>query len=122
MSEIRDSKTRSGRMTFTPEAKQRLAATAMSPGYQELLDLMEQECIKLETECFNQHPADRDGINATWHFAAAAWRFFVCLQKRVQSEVDEFMLEQAPKKPRNEEEEILDPTRIPLTPFDPNQQ
>lgn len=60
-----------------------LANLAYAPGYQVLLDIMEEECQKCETELLNQNPSDHVSVLAK-HNRAQAFRMFF---ERVQTTV-----------------------------------
>jgi hypothetical protein len=114
---VREGQTLAKRELSQAERLELLSITGM-PGWNVLLDLMEMECIKQETELINAPEEDEKKILALHKMAKEAWRFFVRMQKQVQLEVEAGIATAELQKPRRpvpevSAEEILDPTKRP---------
>lgn len=111
----REGHTLAKRELVQSERVELLALTTM-PGWNVLLDLMEMECIKTETDLINVPEEDETKVLALHKTSKAAWRFFVRIQKQVNTEIEIGMVASELTKPRRPlpetpVEEILDPTR-----------
>jgi hypothetical protein len=82
-----------------------LLSLIKTPGWEAVLDLMEEECIKAETEHFQTKPEETNKI-LTGHWTARAMRlFFERIQKAVLYETNEAISpeEQEPLSPESVE-------------------
>lgn len=111
MSAIREGRT--DRQPPTREQRMALAAIADKPGYEVLLDLMENACIKQETILLNVEAEKDAEVLAQHKISKAMWLFFVRLQKEVQQELAALTAEAPPQPPSEQEEQdaMLDPIR-----------
>lgn len=93
------------------DASQRasLLQVRYTPGYEILLDLIEQICIEQETRLINQEARDEEGIVAEHRMAKAFWQVFVTLQTKVEVEIAIHLGLEADAKRQAEEEASYDP-------------
>ncbi|HEX3682212.1 MAG TPA: hypothetical protein VHU83_06685 [Bryobacteraceae bacterium] len=78
-----------GDSELTTDQQFQIQALSMSPGYKTLLDLMEGECQKLETELLRADPAQPELVRALHARAQSARIFFERVQKQVNMIVAE---------------------------------
>src|SRR5215467_5339265 len=80
-------------MSLTNEERISLLNLSRTPGWQVLLDLMEQECTKAETEHFQVKPEEEAKVIASHNTARAMRVFFERVQKAVYYELNELNVE-----------------------------
>jgi hypothetical protein len=103
-----------------PNQRRNLNALRNSEVWDDLLDVMEQTCIEVETDLINTSAAEEAEVLANHKMAKAAWKIFTHFQEKIFSE-SSLYLESVAKKPPVPEltaeeqfiENILDPLQPP---------
>ena len=90
MSETRTKRSISPTHQLTDEDRNRLAQIYTHPGYQVLLDVMEQVCAVQETRLINAEVKDARAILAEHRKTQAAWQIFAGMQERVTKEMQRY--------------------------------
>lgn len=109
---------------LSPAQVRNLFALRNSETYPDLLDVMEQCCIEVETILINTDADKEAEVLANHKMAKAAWMIFTHLQEKLNANVNSYMSSVAEpvKLPELTEEEmerenVLNPTyHIPATP------
>ena len=105
--------------SLKPNQRQHLLALINSEVWEDLLDVMEMQCIEIETQLINTPPEDEAKILASHKYAKAAWVIFTRFQQKVMQEAQIFFNSQKPQpentpvQTREEQwtDHLLDPTR-----------
>lgn len=108
-----------------PNATARLYALRVSETWDDLLDVMEQVCIEIETLLINTDADEEAAVLANHKMAKAAWNVFIHMQEKVEEALNAYLSSVAtqPAGPiftdeERERENILNPTvslRSPLS-------
>lgn len=69
-----------------PLQRQHLLAFLNSEVYTDVLDVLEQCCIEVETKLINTDPADEKAVLANHRMAKAAWQMFTHMQDKIRGE------------------------------------
>lgn len=100
-----------------PNALRRLYLTRSSEVWGDLLDVMEQCCIEIESTLINTNADDEKAVLANHKMSKAAWQIFTHFQERIDAEINTYlssMLPTPPAPPRPfedlEREHLLNPT------------
>jgi hypothetical protein len=110
---------------LTPRAISNLFVLKNSQTWGDLLDVLEQCCIEIETELINTPVEDERAVLANHKYAKAAWVVFETMQKKIAVAAVTYQMRGAkePVQPMvtDEEREIentIDPTNYPPAPDD----
>lgn len=120
MSEIRTERRFGVTATLNPRQRARLSAFYQSDVWPDVLDVMEQCCIEVETELLNTSVAEKAAVLARHMSAQNAWKIFTHFQEKIKSETSLYLESVAPKTPVPEMSEaekwvenVLDPLKTP---------
>lgn len=110
----------------TPNAIARLYALRVSETWDDLLDVMEQVCIEVESRLINTDAEKENEVLANHKMSKSAWMVFIHMQEKVDACLNAYLSNVATQpEGRNftdeerEREMILNPlTRIALAPED----
>lgn len=116
MNEVRTERTHGIRAGLDASARGSLLQIRHMPGYEVLLDLMEQACIEQESKLILSPVSEPDKIVAEHRLAQAYWQVFVTLQQKVERELAEHLGQIADRKYRVEQEESFDEDQQILRP------
>lgn len=103
--------------SLKPNQRQHLLALIHSEVWPDLLDVMEMQCIEMETDLINLPPHEEAKILASHKYAKAAWVIFTRFQQKVHEEVRLYLQTQPQPEqasPTDEDlwrDHLLDPTR-----------
>ena len=117
MSQIRTERTFGVTGRLSEEKRGALATIRTHPGYQALLDILEQTCIEQESRLINRDVTDPEAIVAEHRKTQAMWQMFTHMQEAVDREVGAYNEHILPRRePEYTQEqmdidELLDPTR-----------
>jgi hypothetical protein len=106
-----------------PNQRRNLNALRNSEVWDDLLDVMEQTCIEVETDLINTSAADENAVLANHKMAKAAWKMFTHFQEKIFSESSLYLESVAKKPPVPEltpEEQFIENTLDPLQPLPPD--
>lgn len=74
-----------------PIQRQHLLALISSEVWDDLLDVMEMQCIEIETELINTPQDEPEKVLANHKYAKAAWIIFTRLQSKIREESQVFL-------------------------------
>lgn len=111
-----------------PNALRRIYITRQSDVWQDLLDVMEQCCIEVESVLINTDADDEKAVLANHKMSKAAWQMFTHFQERIDAEMNTYLSSMlptptAPPRPLEdlEREHLLNPVLPePLDELGPN--
>lgn len=89
-----------------------------SETWDDVLDVMEQCCIEVETALINTAPEDEAAVLANHKMSKAAWMIFTHMQEKIDSAISHLSFADQPLGPtltdeEMERENILDPLNYP---------
>jgi|SRR5579872_5180706 hypothetical protein len=106
-----------------PNQRRNLNALRNSEVWDDLLDVLEQTCIEIETDLINT-PADEEAaVLANYRMAKSAWKMFTHFQEKIFLESSLYLDSVAKKPPVPEltpEEQFIENTLDPLKPEPPD--
>jgi hypothetical protein len=76
---------------LSPGAVARLYSLRISETWEDLLDVMEQVCIEVESKLINTAPENSDEVLANHKMTKAAWMLFVHMQERVDASLNTYL-------------------------------
>lgn len=102
----------------SPAAVRNLFTLRSSEIWNDLLDVMEQCCIEVETVLINTDSADEAAVLANHKMSKAAWMIFTHMQEKIEALLSSYRVAPEPVEPsltfeEMERENILNPTRYP---------
>lgn len=102
----------------SPSSVRNLFVLRNSETWNDLLDVMEQCCIEVETALINTKPEDEAAVLANHKMSKAAWMIFTHMQEKIDSTIAHLFVANEPVGPMLTEEEmerenILDPLNYP---------
>jgi hypothetical protein len=106
-----------------PHQRRNLNALRNSEVWDDLLDVMEQTCIEVETELLNTSVAEKAAVLARHQSAQNAWKIFTHFQEKILLESSLYLESVAKKPPVPEltpEEQFIENTLDPLQPLPPD--
>jgi len=74
-----------------PNALRRLYMLRAEDVWQDLLDVMEQCCIEIESVLINTNADDEKAVLANHKMSKAAWQIFAHFQERIDGEVNTYL-------------------------------
>lgn len=120
MTDLRTERTVGVTSELKPLQRQHLLAFLNSEVYPDVLDVLEQCCIEVETQLINTDPADQDAVLANHRMAKAAWQLFMHMQTKIADEANRHLQAMAKTPPipaltsyEQLTDNILDPTNPP---------
>lgn len=120
MNEIRTERSFGVTSDLKTVQRARLAAFYNSDTWPDVLDVMEQCCIEIETVLLNTPVADATAVLANHQSAQNAWKIFTHLQEKIKAETFLYMESVAPRTPVPQltpqeqwQEHVLDPLKPP---------
>lgn len=120
MNEIRTERSFGVTAELKTVQRARLTAFYSSDTWPDVLDVMEQCCIEIETELLNTPVAERAAVLARHQSAQNAWKIFTHFQEKIKAESFLYAESVAPKTPVPEltpaeqwREHVLDPLKPP---------
>jgi hypothetical protein len=113
-----------------PNALRRIYLTRSSDVWADLLDVMEQCCIEIESTLINTDADDEKAVLANHKMSKAAWQIFTHFQERIDAEIGTYLSSLvptpvAPPRPFEdlEREHLLNPMYPePIGEFGPNSE
>ncbi len=114
--------------TLDPNALRRIYVMRSSDAWGDLLDVMEQCCIEIESVLINTNADDEAAVLANHKMSKAAWQMFTHFQERIDAEIATYLSSLsltplAPPRPVEdlEREHLLNPLLAePPDDFGPN--
>lgn len=104
--------------SLEPYQRRNLFNMRNGEGWPDILDVLEQCCIEIETRLINTEVENEKAVLANHKLAKAAWVIFIQFQEKIDAEISLFMASVAPKTvvpeltPQEQLiEHILDPTK-----------
>jgi hypothetical protein len=104
--------------TLKPNQRQHLLALIHSEVWTDLLDVMEMQCIEIETDLINTPVEEEQTVISNHKYAKAAWVIFTRFQQKIVDESQVYLRTREPQpeyKPLDKQEEwrnhLLDPMR-----------
>lgn len=104
--------------SLEPIQRRNLFNVRNSEAWPDVLDVLEQCCIEIETRLINTEVENEKAVLANHKLAKAAWVIFIQFQEKIDAEIAVFVASVAPKRAVPELtpqealiENILDPTK-----------
>jgi hypothetical protein len=82
-----------------PNALRRIYTVRSSDAWADLLDVMEQCCIEIESTLINTEADDEKAVLANHKMSKAAWQIFTHFQGRIDAEINIYLSSLSPTPP-----------------------